>query len=486
MEEGKPTVDAVISVLSFSLSTSLSGASPIAVLKKLNIPIIKAILTCNTYEEWRNTEQGLSIMDIPASVVMPEFDGLLITVPIAAMEFSLTQSSMGTKIIHYEPIPERIRKVASLSIKWAKLRHIPNSEKRIAIIFHNYPPRNDTIGHALGLDAPVSVHNILRGLTESGYKLGSLPENGEKLIEIIINGLTNDRRWASSGELAQKAIAKISRKQYIEWFNKLPEDTQTKIKNDWGEPPGKIFNYKDELLISGFITGNVYVGLQPPRGLLEDQSTIYHSPDLSMPHHYYAYYRWIRDVFKADVIMHIGTHGSLEWLPGKSVGLSASCFSDATISDLPHVYIYNITDPGEGIQSKRRSYCCIIEHLVPVMHNADTYEELAKLGVQLQEYYHTKATDQSKLHVSQKLIWETVVEAKLDHDLGVTEESAFSDFDAFLEKLHNYLHELSDALIRDGLHVLGEPPKDKSLDEFIVTLTRLSNGAVPSLRQSIA
>jgi len=486
MKEGKPLVDVVISALSFSLSTSLSGASPISVLKKLNVPIIKAILTCNTYKEWHNTTQGLSIMDIPASVVMPEFDGLLITVPIAAMDFSFSPSSMGSKIIHYEPIPERIRKVVSLSINWAKLRHIPNSEKKVAIIFHNYPPRNDTIGRALGLDAPVSVHNILRDLNESGYKLGSLPENGEKLIEIIVNGLTNDRRWASSGELAQRAIAKISREQYAEWFNELPADVQTKMKRDWGKLPGKIFNYKDELLVSGLITGNVYVGLQPPRGFLEEQSSIYHSPDISMPHHYYAYYRWIRDVFKANVIMHIGTHGSLEWLPGKSVGLSASCFSDVTISDLPHVYIYNITDPGEGIQAKRRSYCCIIEHLVPVMHNADTYEELAKLNVQLQEYYHTKATDQGKLQVAQKLIWETVVEAKLDHDLDFIEESAFSNFDAFLEKLHDYLHELSDAQIRDGLHILGEPPKDAPLDEFIVTLTRLSNGSVPSLRQSIA
>jgi cobaltochelatase CobN len=486
LKDGKPTVDVVISALSFSLSTSLAGDSPIQVLKKLNVPIIKAILTCNTYQDWCNTEQGLSFIDIPASIVMPEFDGLLITVPIAAMSYSNTQFSMGTNVIHYEPIPDRIQKVVSLSVKWAKLRHTLNSEKKVAIIFHNYPPRNDTIGQALGLDAPVSVHNILRDLKKSGYTLGEMPENGEKLIEIIVNGLTNDRRWVSSEELAQKAITKIPLKQYIEWFNELPIDTKEKMKKDWGKPPGKLFNHKNELLISGLITGNVYVGLQPPRGFMEDPASIYHSPDISMPHHYYAYYRWIRDVFKANVIMHIGTHGSLEWLPGKSVGLSASCFSDISISDIPHVYIYNITDPGEGIQSKRRSYCCIVEHLVPVMHNADTYEELAKLQVQLQEYYQIKASDKTKLPVAQKLIWETVVEAKLDHDLGFNEESVFSDFDSFLEKLHDYLHELSDAQIRDGLHILGEPPKDAPLDEFIVTLTRLSNGSVPSLRQSIA
>ncbi|MCW4034431.1 MAG: cobaltochelatase subunit CobN, partial [Candidatus Bathyarchaeota archaeon] len=397
-----------------------------------------------------------------------------------------TEISMGNSVIHYAPIPERINKVVRLSINWAKLRKLSNSEKKVAIIFHNYPPRNDTIGHALGLDSPVSVHKIMADLKDSGYTLGSMPENGEKLIEIIINGLTNDRRWASSGELAKRSIDKISKTQYLQWFKELPSETQEKMQNHWGAPPGKLFNYKNELLVSGLITGNVYVGLQPPRGFLEDPASIYHSPDLPIPHHYYAYYRWIRDVFKANVIMHIGTHGSLEWLPGKSLGLSDACFSDATISDLPHVYIYNITDPGEGIQSKRRSYCCIIEHLVPVMHNADSYEELAKLQVQLQEYYQTKAVDKNKVPVAQRLIWETVVEAKLDHDLYVTEDEAFSDFDAFLEKLHDYIHELSDAQIRDGLHILADPPEGSRLDEFIVTLTRLSNGSVPSLRQSLA
>ena len=485
MKDGKPTVDVVISALSFSLSTSLSGSTPITALKKLGVPITKAILTCNTYEEWRDTMQGLSIVDLPSGIAMPEFDGLLITVPIAAMAFSQT-TSMGARLIQYEPIPERVTKLVSLSINWAKLRHIPNSEKKVAIIFHNYPPGNDTIGHAFGLDSSVSVLNILRDMSEAGYQLDFLPEEGQELIEIIIKGLTNDRRWASAEELAERAVAKIARAQYTKWFNELPADVREKMEKDWGKPPGKLFSYKGELLVPGIVNGNVFIGLQPPRGFLDAPSSIYHSPDLSMPHHYYGYYHWIRDVFKANVIMHIGTHGTLEWLPGKSVGLSKSCFPDVTISDLPNIYPYVITNPGEGTPAKRRSYCCIIEHLVPVMHNADAYEEIAKLDVLLKDYYHAKTSDRGKLKIMQKQIWETVSQAKLDHDLELTEESAFSDFDAFLEKLHAYLNELTDAQIRDGLHILGEPPTDSRLEEFLVALTRLSNGAVPSLRQSIA
>ncbi|MCW4006374.1 MAG: cobaltochelatase subunit CobN [Candidatus Bathyarchaeota archaeon] len=487
MKNGKPLVDVVVSALAFTLAASPSskiGASDL--LKKLDVPVIKAITTCNTYEEWRSTLQGLSIMDLPASIAMPEFDGALITVPIAAMDFSKTNAQTGTKIISFEPIPERIAKVARLSIKWGKLRRLSNKEKRVAIIFHNYPPRNDTIGHAFGLDASVSVMNILQRLRDEGYLLDYMPESSQKLMDVIINGLTNDRRWASKQELDERAIAKVPNTQYLKWFAELPPDLQEKMLHDWGAPPGNLFSHNSHLLISGILNGNIYIGLQPPRGFLEDPSSIYHSPDLSMPHHYYAYYRWIRDVFKADVIMHIGTHGSLEWLPGKSVGLSSSCSPDATISDLPNIYPYVITNPGEGTQAKRRSYCCIIEHLVPVMHNADTYEELAALEVQLQEYYHAKAVDKDKMPVIRKLIWEQVVQAKLDQDLNVTEESAFEAFDDFIETLHGYIHEISDAQIRDGLHILGEPPTDTRLEEFLVTLTRLSNGSVPSLRQSLA
>ncbi|MCW4016909.1 MAG: cobaltochelatase subunit CobN, partial [Candidatus Bathyarchaeota archaeon] len=236
----------------------------------------------------------------------------------------------------------------------------------------------------------------------------------------------------------------------------------------------------------GILNGNVFLGLQPSRGPLGDDSESYHSPDLSLSHHYYGYYRWIRDVFKADVIIHVGTHGSLEWLPGKSVGLSASCFPDSVISDLPNVYPYVITNPGEGTQAKRRSYCCIVDYLIPVMHNADSYEETAELEVQLQDYYHAKLADKEKLSILQKVIWETVVAGKLDQDLEVTQETAFADFDEFLETLHAYLHDLADAQLRDGLHTLGQPPTDERLEEFLVTLTRLSNGLTPSLRQSLA
>ncbi len=485
IKDDKPLVGALVSTLCFSLTASNIEASN--ALNKLGVPVIKAILTVNSFENWRDTEQGINFIDIPPSVVMPEFDGFLITVPVAAMDSTEIDPLTGTKILKFEPIPERVSKVARLSVNWAKLKLIPNSERKVAIIFHNYPPRNDAIGKAFAIDTPVSVLNLLKDMKAAGYHIDSLPESGQQLIDKIIEGLTNDLRWLSTEDLAKRAVGRISYMQYKQWFNELPSAAKEKMRTAWGKPPGKLFNYKGNLLVPGVINGNIFMGLQPPRGSLgEIDSASYHSPDLPLSHYYYAYYRWIRDEFKANVVIHVGTHGSLEWLPGKSVGLSESCFPDVAISDLPNVYPYVITNPGEGTQAKRRSYCCIIDYLIPVMHNADTYEEMAKLEVQLQEYYHAKLTDEGKLSVLKKTLWETIISCKLDQDLKITQEDAFADFDSFLEKLHSYLHDLSDAQLRDGLHTLGQPPNDLQLAEFLVTLTRLGNGSVPSLRQSLA
>ena len=502
IRDGRPIIDVLISLLMFSLSIwSSDEKKTIAAekivekaadvdddvfLKKLGVPVIKAILTYNTRKDWEDSMKGLNPMDVTMSVALPEFDGTLITVPVAARERTKRDPLTGAKAAIFEPIDERIQKIVRLSLNWARLRHIPNEEKRVAIIFHNYPPRNDRIGSAFGLDSPVSVWNILRDMQRAGYRLDQLPDNGQTLIEEVRDGVTNDRRWSSPAEMAKKAIDTVSEDLYRKWFAELPASVQDKMTTAWGEPPGELFAHKKSLIIPGIINGNIFIGLQPPRGFLEDPAAIYHSPDHPIPHHYYAYYRWIRDVFKADAVMHIGKHGSLEWLPGKSVGLSQSCFPDIAISDLPNIYPYIINNPGEGTQAKRRSYCCIIDHLVPVMHNADAYDEMAELEVLLHDYQHALAEDPGKVPDLRKSIWEKVCEAKLDHDLEVDEKIAFSDFNGFLDRLHEYIHEMADTQIRDGLHIFGEPPEGSRLDEFLVALTRLSNGNVPSMRESLA
>ncbi len=487
MKNGKALVDVLVSTQGHSLAAYMQGEGEVDNLfQKLGVPVLKAIVTFNTYEAWRDGIEGLGFSEISWNVAMPEFDGLLITVPIAARCVSEADPMTQAKKISHTIIPERMDKFVRMSINWARLRHIPPEKRKVAIIFHNYPPRNDNIGCAALLDSAPSAINLLQKMEDQGYQLDSIPEDGKTLMEAIINGMTNDQRWLTPDAMAQRAVDKTPAERYGEWFAELPEDAREKMETHWGPIPGKLLTYKGSLLVGGLFNGNVFIGLQPPRASEDDAADIYHNPEVPIPYHYHGYYRWIRDEFKADAVIHFGTHGTLEWLPGKSVGLSASCFPDVAISDLPNIYPYIIHNPGEGTGAKRRSYCCIVDYLTPVMHNADSYEDLAGLEVQLKEYYASKGSDSGRAQVLQKLIWEAVVQANLDRDLSFTEDAAFEDFDAFLEQLHAYLNELSDTHIQDGLHVLGEPPTGFPLVEFLVALTRLSNGKVPSLRQSLA
>ena len=154
--------------------------------------------------------------------------------------------------------------------------------------------------------------------------------------------------------------------------------------------------------------GNVFVALQPPRGYGMDPNAIYHQPDLPPPHNYYALYRWLRDVWRADAIVHVGKHGTLEWLPGKGVGLSADCFPDSFLGDLPLFYPFILNDPGEGAQAKRRGHAVIIDHLTPPMTTADAYGELAELMQLVDEYYQVELLDPSKMPLVQQQIWDLI------------------------------------------------------------------------------
>jgi cobaltochelatase CobN len=479
----KTIIDCLISPMLFSLT--LFAPEYKGLLKYLDVPVLQAIPMWSSYKDWKESWQGISIMDVAYSVAQPEFDGNLITVPVASREESEIDPLTGALIARQIPIPERIKKVVSLALNWAKLRRKKNEEKRIAIIFHNYPPRNDRIGCAAGLDSFESVKEIVNRLKAEGYKVERTYKNGEEIVKELLSGLTCDQKWLIPEQVSEKAQAIMEKPEIEESFKDLPVRVKEKLKEDWGEIPGKLFVWENKMYFPGVINGNIFITIQPPRGYLENIEKIYHDTKLSPPYYYLAFYRWIKNVFKADAVIHVGKHGSLEWLPGKSAGLSEECYPDLAIMDLPNIYPYIINDPGEGTQAKRRSYCCIIDHLTPVFTNADLYEELAKVDNLLKEYADAQREDPKKIEVLKPLIWEAVCEAKLDKDLNVKKEEVFADFESFLEKLHDYLDELRDTMINDGLHIMGKPPEGDRLVEFLVQLTRLPNGEIPSLREAI-
>jgi cobaltochelatase CobN len=486
----KPVVDVIVNLMSFSASmmtyqSSVRDQTLDAVLEDFGVPVLKAMIAFADRDTWKESTQGLSPVDVIANAAMPEMDGNIITLAGAFTDSGTRDPFTGARIVIHEPDTDGIRRIADLAENWAKLKHLDNSDKKVAILFHNYPPRNDTIGSAFGLDSKDSVGNILKLLKENGYYLERVPENGTEIITELLAKMTNDLRWAAPEQMVEKAVDTIPTSVYETWFKKLTPKVQDEMTAFWKQPPGEFFCHHEKLAVPGIINGNIFIGMQPPRGNTLNPESVYHSPDLPMPHNYYAYYEWIREVFKADAIIHVGMHGTLEWLPGKALGLSESCYPRIAIKDLPHLYIYIINNPGEGTQAKRRSNCCIIDHMIPVMARAELYDQTATLETQLQDYYKCKMMDPEKLGYLQKIIWEKVLEINLHNDLNLGEHQP-EDFDECLERLHEYLSELKETQIKTGLHTLGEAPTGEKRIELLVAMTLFPNGETPSLRRAIA
>ncbi len=216
----------------------------------------------------------------------------------------------------------------------------------------------------------------------------------------------------------ENAVGHVTLPTYDAWFNELPATARRKMVEQWGVPLGRVGRIDDKLAIPGLMLGNVFLGIQPPRGFGADPMAIYHSPDLPPTHHYLAYYRWIEREFAAHAVIHMGKHGNLEWLPGKATALSDACFPEIMIGDLPNFYPYIINNPGEGSQAKRRSHAVIIDHLIPPMTRAETYDDLHKLEQLIDEYYRMSALDPAKLPIIFAEIWDLYVKNNLHRDLN--------------------------------------------------------------------
>ena len=507
--DGTPRVHCIINTMGMSMGelstegpTIASGGS-LDYLDNLNVPMVQAIISTGTQDEWLESDLGLGPIDTAMSVALPEFDGRLISVPISFKEEAAAGSSSGLsgRLQRYAPRDDRVELVARLAVKQANLALKPNSEKKIAVILSNYPTKDARIGNAVGLDTPASAVLVLNALKDAGYQVTDIPENGDELVHRIIERCSNDRDSLTEEQL-RLAAGHVTAQQYREWFAGFPDDVTEDLSRDWGEPPGQVYRTEivpspsgggsgwgrnpgvPALAIAGIDLGNVFVGLQPPRGFGENPIAIYHSPDMAPTHHYIAYYRWVRDVFGADAILHLGKHGTLEWLPGKGIGLSPSCYPEVAMDDVPLFYPFIINDPGEGSQAKRRAHATIVDHLIPSMTTADSYGDIARIEQLMDEHYQCQTLDPSKLPLLEAQIWEVVQQAELHRDLGI--ESQPEDFGEFILEIDGYLCELKDAQIKDGLHILGDTPEGEQLVGLLCALTRLDISGIPSLRRSVA
>src|SRR5690606_7219900 len=310
------------------------------------------------------------------------------------------------------------------------------------------------------------------------------------LIHALIAAGGHDVEWLTEEQMAA-AQARVPLADYRRWFDALPPALADGMREHWGDPPGSLYVDRDEIVLASLRFGNVVLMIQPPRGFGENPVAIYHDPDLPPSHHYLAAYRWLDEVFGADAVIHLGKHGTLEWLPGKGLGLAAEDAPDAVLGELPLVYPFIVNDPGEGTQAKRRGHAVVVDHLVPPMARADTYGEIAKLEQLLDEYATVQAMDPAKLPALRTQIWEVVTAAQLHHDLHVDTAPGEEDFDEFILHIDGYLCEIKDVQIRDGLHVLGAPPRDEAQVNLVLAILRASQvwggrTALPGLRAALA
>jgi len=478
VKEGKSLVDAIIRLSSFPLRRKRGGdssedsASDIA--KKLNVPLFSPLISYNkSEEEWEESADGLG-KQIGWSLAIPELEGSIEPIIICASEEKGGEGRL-------KPIGERIEKFVERVFRWVLLREKPNWAKKVAFILHNNPCASveATVGGGANLDTLESLVEILKSMKENGYDV-EVPKSGQALIEEIMNKKAiSEFRWTTVEEIVSKggALAFVSKEEYETWFEELPEKTRSKTISAWGNPPGEYKDgippamvYNGKIVITGIKKGNAVICVQPKRGCAGSRCDgrvckILHDPDVPPPHQYIATYKWLSRVFGADVIIHIGTHGNLEFLPGKASALSSSCFPDISIDTVPHLYIYNSDNPPEGTVAKRRSYAVLVDHMQTVMKKANLYGDLKEIEEEI------SALEEAGQLSGEAKDYEVFQKAK---DLGLLREIN-PDIFLNIREIRENLDTIKGTFVQDGMHIFGQIPKGEALIDMVYSILRYDN-----------
>ncbi len=477
----------ILNTTGFALSAP-GAATDRGPFRDTDAPLLQVVFAGSDRESWETGANGLSARDIAMNVALPEVDGRILSRAVSFKGAARRDVDAQTDIVAYEAVPDRIAFTAELAQSWTRLRSTDIADRRVAIILANYPNRDGRIGNGVGLDTPAGVVTTLHAMTRAGYRVDDIPVDGDGLVRRLQDGPTN------AGIAARHITEVLPLPDYEMFFATLPRDLRAAVIKRWGAPaqdPMFLEGHTDcgAFAISAFRCGHVAVGLQPARGYNIDPGATYHDPDLVPPHNYLAFYAWVREGFRAQAVVHFGKHGNLEWLPGKSVALSRSCFPEAALGATPHIYPFIVNDPGEGTQAKRRASAVIIDHLTPPLARAETYGPLRDLEALVDEYYEAANVDPRRLAFLGKQIVELVRETGLDRDLGFAADADLTDADA-LNRLDGYLCELKEMQIRDGLHVFGQSPTGDLRTGLLAALARMprgdGEGANASLQRALA
>ncbi|MEX2704986.1 MAG: magnesium chelatase subunit H [Candidatus Freyrarchaeum guaymaensis] len=466
-KDGKPLIDALFKVQCHRFYGPL-GEDPrvmLDILERLDVPIF---LSTPSYlgeiRRWEDSKAGLMPMEVVVNVMRPELDGCIEPVVVGGLTDSGFSEDLGT-IREMSVIEDRVDRCVNRVLNWLKLKRKKNAEKRVAIVIYNYPPGESNLGNASYLDVFGSIEKLLKEMKRAGYNV-TIPDG--KIVDIFEErNLINSPQWISKEKF--KGVV-IPTETYLTWFDSLPEKIREDIRSEWGDPPGNVM-VAHGVMIPGIILGNVFIGLQPSRGVHENPEKAYHDITIPPHHQYVAFYRWLEEEFKADAVIHMGTHGTLEFLKGKEVGLSKDCFPDALIGNLPNIYVYWVTNTSEATIAKRRSYAVIVNHKTPPFTTSDLYEELRELEDLVEEYSEAKVLDPPRAELVRK---EALEKAKM---LNFKASS--------IEELHRELTDMERSIIPKGLHVLGAKYSREDVVNYITYVTRYDR-EVKSLHRILA
>ncbi|SHJ51228.1 cobaltochelatase CobN subunit [Desulfatibacillum alkenivorans DSM 16219] len=500
--ENSPRIHAFIKLQMFLLgikgadqfSDERANRDGVAFFKRLGVPVFQPIVSLEmTPEEWEASPQGLS--NVAFTVALPEFEGVIEPMMVGCAEREQDDAT-GAVMEKRTPIPERVRRLSKRVARWVSMGLKPVSERKVAFILHNNPCASveATVGGAAKLDSLESVARVLQAMKAKGYSVDP-PETGEELITTIMDRkAVSEFRWTTTDEIVRKGgdLCQLDLPTYLKWWETFPPAMQERIAEAWGAPPGEEKNgvpaamlYDGKILITGVSYGNAVVCVQPKRGCAGTKCDgvvckILHDPDVPPPHQYIATYRWLENEFGADAFVHVGTHGNVEFLPGKSVGLSESCLPDICIHETPHLYIYNSDNPSEGTIAKRRSYATLVNHMQTVMGQGGLYGDLEELDGYLDEYEKAKTTEKNRAHTLSHLIVDTVRKTNLDKQIKLTDDMPM---DEIVRRTHDALSKIRNTYIPDGMHVFGKVPEEEARIEFLWAILRYDAGDPNSLRK---
>ena len=452
-------VDAVISLTGFALvggPARQDHPKAIESLKRLNRPYMVALpLVFQTTEEWMDSDLGLHPIQVALQIAIPELDGAIEPIILSGRD-----GTTGKAIA----LRDRVETVAERALKWANLRRKPKLDKKVAITVFSFPPDKGNVGTAAYLDVFGSIYEVMKALKNNGYDLPELPESAEALLQEVIH---DAQAQYNSPEL------NIAYKMSVPEYEALTPYSQ-RLEENWGPPPGHLNSDGQNLLIYGKQFGNVFIGVQPTFGYEGDPMRLLFSRSASPHHGFAAYYTYLEQVWKADAVLHFGTHGSLEFMPGKQMGMSGDCYPDNLIGSIPNLYYYAANNPSEATIAKRRSYAETISYLTPPAENAGLYKGLKELSELIASYQTLKDSGRGVSIVNS--IMDKCRIVNLDKDINLPETDArdmsTDERDNIVGNVYRKLMEIESRLLPCGLHVIGKPP---SAEEAIATLVNIAS-----------